>query len=42
MRREKENTEYFLKDKILRAFLFPVKKVEGSQILVGGTRTQLL
>lgn len=37
-----EHWEYFLKEKILRVFLFPVKKVEGSRILVRGTRTQLL
>lgn len=37
-----EHWDYFLKEKILRVFLFPVKKVEGSQILVRGTRTQLL
>ncbi|CAN8184137.1 unnamed protein product [Coccothraustes coccothraustes] len=38
-----EHWEYFLKEKIfLRAFLFPVKKVEGSRILVEGTRMQLL
>lgn len=43
VRREKgEHWEYFLKEKILRAFLFPVKKIEGSRTLVRGTRMQLL
>lgn len=37
-----EHWEYFPKEKILGAFLFPVKKVEGSRILAEGTRTQLL
>lgn len=39
---KREHQEYFLKEKILRVFLFPVKKVEGSRMLVRGTRTQLL
>lgn len=40
--RRGEHWEYFLREQILRAFVFPVKKVEGTRILVGGTRTQLL